>query len=79
MARAWYQKEYSPVAPASLCHLSLLLRYTKHSGAAASLTKPRYMRKVGDLMANIFHFGSVLPTKLAMIVLKNKTCIAMPL
>lgn len=30
-------------------------------------------------MANIFHFGSVLPTKLAMIVLKNKTCIAMSL
>ena len=38
------------------------------------MTKPRYIKKVGEVMANTFHLGSVLPTRLARIVLKNSTC-----
>ena len=46
----------------------------KHRGAAASLTKLRYMSKVGAVMANAFHLGSVLPIRFARIVLKKSTC-----
>ena len=32
------------------------------------------MSKVGVVMANVFHLGSVLPTRFAKIVLKKSTC-----
>lgn len=63
-----------PVAAASLCHRSGLLRYRKHKGASESFRKPKYMRNSGDCTANCFHLGSVLPARLARMVLKKSTC-----